>query len=303
MNKFYFLLCNMAIISTSQAVINLSPSSSYIELAHKGNALAEAVKEGDYKKVMLLLNYLYDINSADESGYTPLHWAVGTQDESITRLLLEHGALITPSMSGLTPLHLAAFKKDIVLLKMLLHYPLSLDYKDASGCTALYYAACTDDQATVALLLDAGACCHCISAELLETVSSNTIKSSIKLYRALLEASYCNVKEVNLLLLKGAQLTPLIVANLKNLAQVFDVVEKKDCLTLKSLLGSGVSINAKDITGDTLLHKAMKTQDTSLVKLLLDNDADMTLKDAQGKTPIYLASTAELLRLFIYTNK
>lgn len=51
-------------------------------------------------------------------------------------------------------------------------------------------------------------------------------------------------------------------------------------------LDYGVDINLQDVNGYTALHGACEKNNGSIVKLLLDNKASVSLKDAWGNTPI-----------------
>ena len=54
-------------------------------------------------------------------------------------------------------------------------------------------------------------------------------------------------------------------------------------------------LNEKNGEGETVLHIAMKDGDVDIVKFLLENGSDLTIKDRTGNTPLHdLVSTAEI---------
>jgi ankyrin repeat protein len=48
------------------------------------------------------------------------------------------------------------------------------------------------------------------------------------------------------------------------------------------LLGNGADVNARDDDGKTALHRATRNSDPDMVRLLLDRNANVTLKDNNG---------------------
>lgn len=61
----------------------------------------------------------------------------------------------------------------------------------------------------------------------------------------------------------------------------------------EQLLGAGIDINTVNTTKQTALHLAVKNGDLSIVKLLARKDANLTLEDNDGHTPLSLAQKKE----------
>ena len=59
---------------------------------------------------------------------------------------------------------------------------------------------------------------------------------------------------------------------------------------LKILLQNGADIEAKDFDGETALIAAAEVGDLDIVKCLFDNGADVSLENADGDTAIDIAS-------------
>ena len=86
------------------------------------------------------------------------------------------------------------------------------------------------------------------------------------------------------------------------LKQFFDAVKKGDMETIKSLLNQGADVNVKDNYGRYALHyAAWLHEDPETAKLLLDQGADVNVKDDDGRSALHFAAinghtkTVELL--------
>jgi ankyrin repeat protein len=92
------------------------------------------VASGNTEKVVRLLKETGNTELRNESGYTPLHWAVLTNQEEIVSLLLSRGAEIQPtSTSGYPPLHDAVYGGNIRIIKLLIDRGADLYAADQLG--------------------------------------------------------------------------------------------------------------------------------------------------------------------------
>jgi len=102
------------------------------------------------------------INGREENGgQTPLYWAsdgLNSQDGSVVRLLLEHGAdMNVQDDDGWTPLHRASFFGALEVVRVLLEHGADVEVKIDSGETALQAAAEGGHDKVVELLRGHGA--------------------------------------------------------------------------------------------------------------------------------------------------
>lgn len=67
-------------------------------------------------------------------------------------------------------------------------------------------------------------------------------------------------------------------------------VVTNNTIMIKQLLNSGVSLNEADEQGRTPLHLASCSGYTELVRLLLEHGADPNRRDCMGNTPLHLAA-------------
>ncbi|KAK3317142.1 ankyrin repeat-containing domain protein [Cercophora scortea] len=100
-----------------------------------------------------------DLNTLDEGGLAPLHWAIFMDDLEAVHVLMRHSASVDihSEPDRMTPLHYAACSNSTgkAVITVLLEYGAHLDARDLYGHTALHLAAYDVDK--VRILLDAGA--------------------------------------------------------------------------------------------------------------------------------------------------
>jgi ankyrin repeat protein len=87
------------------------------------SSLIQAVKDGDIDRVRLLIAQGADINTRDNRGGTPLHWAVYYNRKEIAKLLLMQGADINiKDKNGLTAIDVARINRRKEILDLLKKY-------------------------------------------------------------------------------------------------------------------------------------------------------------------------------------
>jgi uncharacterized protein len=139
---------------------------------------------GDIERVQSCLTRGIDPNTRDDSGYTPLHWAVQSGNLDMARILIENRADVNVrDEHGHSPLWNAISEGQTELANLLLDHGADhrdglicaaawgrgetadvlikkdtpVDYRDEDGCTPIYYASLNGHFDLVTKLLDAGA--------------------------------------------------------------------------------------------------------------------------------------------------
>lgn len=132
------------------------------EMGNQLELLKQAIAAGDEADVERLL-LPGDINIAGRPPAPlwapPLHHAVITGSESMTRLILKHGADVNDrdDVVGATALHVAAKAGNLDLVRLLLHHGADMLAKDSvGGNTPLHGAAAIGHVKMISLLLDVG---------------------------------------------------------------------------------------------------------------------------------------------------
>jgi hypothetical protein len=120
--------------------------------------LLEVVKRGNAYKVIEFLREGANVNTRDEDGLTPLHYAASRGYVEVARLLLENGADVNAKNEhGITPLHVAASEGHAEVVRLLLEHGADANARDEDGLTPLHNAAANGHLDVVKLLLEKGA--------------------------------------------------------------------------------------------------------------------------------------------------
>ncbi|MBC8217089.1 MAG: ankyrin repeat domain-containing protein, partial [Planctomycetes bacterium] len=130
-------------------------------LVSKGATALElhlAVCLGDLARVKSLVEEGVDVDTKDESGWTPLYWAASTAEEEVAEFLIGKGAGIdVRANNNCTPLHQAAFVGAAQLASLLISKGADSNARDEGNGTPLHSAAEGGHKDVVELLLANGA--------------------------------------------------------------------------------------------------------------------------------------------------
>ena len=140
------LLCVVAVI--------LAPLV-YRQRAHH-SLLHAAVAKSDVRTARVLLTLGFNVDSRDNWGITPLHWAAKRNSSPMVKLLLDRGANVNAkSIKSQTPLH---FAETADVARMLLQHGADPDIRTTSeGETPLMEAAYCGNESVARVLLQYGA--------------------------------------------------------------------------------------------------------------------------------------------------
>ncbi|CCZ21866.1 fOG: Ankyrin repeat [Acetobacter sp. CAG:977] len=260
----------------------------------KQNVLIEAAQVSSSTRVInALLQKGYDINEADDEGYTPImHAATRNKSVKVLETLLQNGAdLHKTSPQGLPPLIMAAHKNanpDIVAT--LIRYGANPNVKSQGGEMTPMIAVLFNPspKKVIAKLIENGADPN------ITDIDGNTpliIAIGIDLFFIRILIFINKAPNLDLNLQNNAGQSPLALA-------VCNPSEEMMKIT-KILIKRGADVNAKNKTdGSTPLMCAVRKLNVNAVKLLLKKGADVNAADKDGKTPLMHAVYAAGTRFF-----
>jgi ankyrin repeat protein len=230
-------------------------------------AIHEAAKKADLKEVTRLLEQGADVNAKDNTGITPLHWAVINSHKAVADLLIAKGADVSAKDNiGRTPLHIVA-NEDMAAL--LIAKNADLNAKDGIGQTPLV-AACFNKHKDVIVLL---------------ILSGADVKAADNAGRTPLHLAH---------FFEGTQLAELLISKGANVnarsddgrTPLYQAVARDRLSLAELLVVNGADINVRDKYGETPLHNA----GVNTIAWLIAKGADVEAKNNDGRTPLILAA-------------
>ena len=229
-----------------------------------------------------------DIETKDDMGRSPLHWACLSGVFAVVKLLVKTGAGMRGTDNfGNTSLICASHHGHTDIVRYLVGLKeVDVDHKSDNGCSALVSAVCKRHTDVMEVLIAAGA-----------DIETKGIMGRSPLLTAS-EAE--NVQIVKMLVKAGADVrvtddqgtTSLILAACFGNTDI-----------VRYLVGlPQVDLNHKDNDGYTALYCAAGDNHADVVEVLIDAGADIEAKDDMGRPPLYCAcrlGNLAVVKLFV----
>lgn len=223
-----------------------------------------------------------NINTKDNDGATPLHWAAYKGYDEAIRLLIDKGASINETdVNGSTPLHDAARAWSAETVSLLIDNGAYKDSKTNKGYTPVHYAANFGRYDILKTLIEKGA-----------SVTEKNYAGLTSLHVAIDNNDVSEtdaLKIITLLLENGAGVNE---KEDRGFTPFYYAAYKGDEEIARLLLSRGARINEKANDGWTALHIASKNKEAGMVKFLLNNGAAVNDYTNGGATPLWIAYNA-----------
>jgi quinoprotein dehydrogenase-associated probable ABC transporter substrate-binding protein len=212
--------------------------------------LSNAVNANDPERVKFLVEKGADVNQADPQGWTPLQNAARHRKNGMIKALIERGADPNlPDASGMTPLVTAAMRDHVPSVKVLLESGANIEQPGPQGYRPLALAIAESKYEAAKALIEGCADVSVASGE----------------------------GGLTPLMLIAAQTSPAEGARfLPGSTRPSDIA--------KSLIERGADVNAQSKAGVTALMVAATHNSAPMIGLLMDANADPTVKNKQGLT-------------------
>ncbi|KAJ5610667.1 hypothetical protein N7510_007386 [Penicillium lagena] len=241
----------------------------------QGRTALHFATQNGHRKCMKLLFSHAELETADQSGATALHVAVGTAtDESTVPLLVKHKVDVNfqnPS-TGNTALHLAVEWKRPRIILFLIEKGASIDIPNDDGITPLQLAASMDNCEAISLLLQ-----RCAKVE------ARSLTGPTALQFAAWKRHWV---AFDLLIIGGADIN---VWNKQGETLLHEQARYSFSIALASkLLEQGANIEARTSQGHTPLQYAAMSGNKVMFYYLLNRGAKIDVETAKGETLLHM---------------
>lgn len=269
--------------------------------------LPDAAKSGDFATVKSLLKGKVDVNATQANGATALAWAVYHDNAAAVEILLSAGA--NPDIAndlGVTPLSLACANQDATVVRMLLNAGARPDIAKRTGETPLMSCANTGIVQAVSDLLQHGANVNASENREGQTALMwATAERHPQVVKVLVDAG-ANVNARSKLIpepepyiIESAPGETVFGANYPKTIRFAKTsggftaldfaAQQGDLESAKILVEAGADINAPHPEHGGALIIAIASGHEDLSRYLVEQGADVTIKDAWGITPLHYA--------------
>ena len=256
--------------------------------------------EGEDPKVLdLLLNRgdpenQPDINAEDRDGETPLHVLLSRREvpPDLLKAFVANGANVNAEdKDSQRPLHEASIWGEPDTIRVILPHITDINDPDKRGRTALHEAAWPGYKECVQLLVEHDADPNATDFHSRTPLffaclgDSQHTKDTIKFLLETLRRKDVPISEINKVTKRSR--TPLRQAAAHGFTEA--VTDLLQMIKAAADVDSAAIINRVDTRkGRSALHCAAFRGQTECVRLLLENDAEINIKDTNGKTPLVL---------------
>jgi ankyrin repeat protein len=254
--------------------------------------LHRAAMAGRVEILQLLLTKKFNVNALDKLGRTPL---AKSANRAVADLLLASGAQMYTAepYCGRPALHWVAGRDANDVLRTLLEHGAKTSDRDrCNENTALHDAVKAEMVGAATILLDSGA-----------DVNARNTHGDTPLVVASRKRSPASLELAELLLARGADTnipgsgSPSQVvgndAEMKNFRPLHHAALNGDIALVKLLVNDRADVNAPSATGYAPLHLATVGGYLDVALLLLERGAKVNARDSHGNTPLHWTAFAD----------
>jgi ankyrin repeat protein len=250
--------------------------------------IIESNKEDKYRVLKKMLDMGADPNIRDSNGWTALHYASQFGDFESVKILIENKAMIDAySNNHRTALHFACSMYFPKIVKFLLENNSDADFKDHLGCTPLHLSAKSGNVECLNILLAYGAKLYEEDFRKWNILHYAAFQGHHRAVRFIckydadfdiLQTSRNSQNKLAIEIVRDPSVKPFFIS-------LWHAARDGDLDMTRQLLNDGENINElTTFLKNTPLHLAVFNNHYLLVRLLLENRAEVDIRNADGVT-------------------
>ncbi|KAJ5079741.1 molting protein mlt-4 [Anaeramoeba ignava] len=238
----------------------------------------------------LLINSGSQIDKEDRENFTPLLLAIRNDNKNTMRMLIQHGASLEKcDTEKNTAIHLALIYGHLETADYLTEKGANLDTKNIKGYTPFHLACLSGSEGLFEKMLDQGANLTILTNQQQTILHLSCKKSRVGIAKKIVTMSKLMDLRIDEPDIKNQ--TPFLLAVKKNNMEIVEFLFKM-----------GININIENKKGFRPIHYAIMNSNASLVKMLLENQADIS-NEVDGKNIVEFvvekSRSAEMMILFM----
>ncbi|CAK9819680.1 Ankyrin repeat and death domain-containing protein 1A [Anthophora quadrimaculata] len=240
--------------------------------------LYEAVIKNEADTVRKVLKETVDVDSRNNYGRAPIHWAASRGNTEIIEMLIQAKCDIEArDKFGIRPLHMAARYGHRDAVKMLINAGASVSAVNKKQHTLLMCAAQGNNVHVVEYLAEA---VESLNGDATDCTGATALHHAASAGHPTMITALSSVPRIELNATDKKGQTPIHCACAEEHLEAVEV-----------LIGLGANVDAQDNEGNTPLHVATRTRHTAIAQLLLRAAANTELTDEMGFTPLHVAAS------------
>ncbi|XP_077126764.1 transient receptor potential cation channel subfamily A member 1 [Ranitomeya variabilis] len=297
--KLIFKLIQEGNMCRVRSFILKNPSSLMVRNEYEGTALHCASKCGHLELMLMIINQTSEeaLNTLDDKGSTPLHWAVFKNQVDSVKVLLSRGA--NPNILNyyrMSPLHMAIQMHHNNIVEALLdNTTTNVNLEGDLGNTPIMQACYKENPEALLMLLNHGA----------KLCKRNKI-GCFPIHMSVFTGS---LKCMELVLKKGEEFGFSIEDHInftdnEKSSPLHVAVQNGRLEVVKACIGYGAKIDRKQIDNATPLHFAATQGATEIVKFMVSSYTGenniLDLPDGNKETPLHKSCLFDHVELAQY---
>ncbi|KAK2583352.1 hypothetical protein KPH14_009350 [Odynerus spinipes] len=265
-------------LNINEAIENEVLNEKMARILKNDLLLHEAVIKNEAESVAKVLKEDVDVDSRNNYGRAPIHWAASRGNTEIIEMLIQAKCDIEArDKFGMRPLHMAAWYGHQDAVKVLINAGANVFAVNKKQYTLLMCGARGNNVSVVQYLAEA---VESLNGDAMDYTGATALHHAAVAGHPGVITAICNISR-----------TELNATDKKGQAPMHCACAEEHLEAVEALIGLGANVNAQDNEGNTPLHVATRMRQIEMVQLLLKAGANTELTDQMGFTPLHLAAS------------